>query len=167
VAELDGNRKSKPARVLRAEDIVPPYDKDSPPPVHEPDGPLEGPTLAQAREKQPKRERKIPRASETGSDGAGMSFTEQAPTAPEIPTFDLAEHILAEHRRTASRRRKAPGQAQAEPEVTPERAAVRTHVIEPPSPLSQDLPELHRVVAEIVARDIERLCRQPSRPPSE
>jgi hypothetical protein len=165
VAEIDGNRKSRPARVLRAEDVIPPFDKDSVP-VNEPDGGLEGPTLAQARKEQPKRERKSSRPAETGSDSAGMSVMEQAPTAPEIPAFDLAEHILAEHRRTATQRRKAPGQAQTEPEATPERAAVRTHVIELPSPPSQDQLELHQVVAEIVARDIDRLCRQPSRSPS-
>jgi cell pole-organizing protein PopZ len=122
VAELNDNKKSKPAKVLRATDVIPPFDNET---------------------------------------------SQQPPAPPEIPTFDLAEHILAEHRRTASRHRKAPGQAQAQPEARQEPVAVKTHVIEPPSEPSQDLPELHRVVAEIVARDIERLCKQPARPPQE
>jgi len=163
VAEIDGNGKSKPARVLRAEDVIPPFDRGSSP-AEDSDGGLDEPTLAQAREKQPKRERKTPHPPETGSDGDGMRFMELTPTIPEIPTFDLADHILAEHRQTASRRRKAPGQTPAEPKATPKRAVVRTHVVELPSPPSQDLLELHQVVADIVARDIERLCRRPSPP---
>jgi hypothetical protein len=87
---------------------------------------------------------------------------DKQPNAGQIPTFDLAEHILAEHRRTAARRRKAPGQVQAEPEVQPVRPAVKTHVVEPPA---EDPMDLHRVVAEIVARDIERLCKKPAGSP--
>lgn len=166
MAEIDGSKKSRPARVLRADDVIPPFDEGSGP-VHESDSPPEGPTLAQARKEQPKRERKAPRSSETESGGTRMSFVQQGPTAPEIPTFDLAEHILAEHRRTAAQRRKAPGQTPAEPEAVPDRAAVRTHVVELPSPPSQEMRELHQVVAEIVARDIERLCKRPSRLPSD
>ena len=166
VAEIDGNGKSKPARVLRAEDVIPPFDEDSSP-AHESDSGLEGPTLAQAREKQPKRERKTPHPPETGSDGAAMRLMKQPPAIPEIPTFDLAEHILAEHRRGASRRRRAPSQVPAEPKATPEPPAGRTHVIELPSPPSQESLDLHQVVADIVARDIERLCRRPSRPPGD
>jgi hypothetical protein len=173
VARIDGNKESRLSRVLRATDVIPPYDK-APPQVDEPDNGAEGPTLAQARQQQPKRERKVARPPEMGSDGGSMGLAEQTPAPPVIPTFDLAEHILAEHRRTAAQRRKAPGQMQAEPETVPERAAANACVIEPPLPPlppsppsapSQDLLELHRVVAEIVARDIERLCRQPSRPP--
>jgi hypothetical protein len=104
---------------------------------------------------------------EVESNEGNASLPEPSPVIPEIPTFDLAENILAEHRRTAAGRRKAPNHIQAEPEIRPERAAVRVHVIEPPSQPSQDMLELHRVVAEIVARDIERLCRRPGSPPCE
>ena len=79
----------------------------------------------------------------------------------KIPTFDLADNMLAEHRQMAARRRKAPSQLQTEPETRTERH-VMSHVVEPPS---QDLREVQRVVAEIVARDIQRLCSRPGRPP--
>lgn len=158
---IDGNRKPRPSQVLRAADVIPPFDKGSPQ-GNEPDVASEEPTLAQARNGQPKREREIRRERETEPDDGNKRPVEPPPTAPEIPAFDLAENILAEHRRTAARRRKAPGQAQGEPELRSERPVAKTPVIEPPS---QDQPELRRVVAEIVARDIERLCRQPSRPP--
>ena len=113
MTEKENNARSRPARALRAADVIPPFN-----------------------------------VSSNEQQGAG-----------QIPTFDLAENILAEHRRTAARRRKAPGQGQAEPEIQPARPAVKTHVVEPPS---QDLLDLHRVVAEIVAHDIERLCKKPA-----
>ncbi len=167
VAQIDGNGKSKPAHVLRADDVIPPFDEDSAP-ARQSDSPLKGPTRAQAGKEQPKRGRMTPRVSETESNSAGTKSKGQTPTVPEIPTFDLAEHILAEHRRTAAQRRKAPGQTLAEPKpkAASKHAPVRAHVVEPPSPPSQDMLELHQVVAEIVARDIERLCKQPGRPPS-
>ena len=111
---------------------------------------------------QPKCERKGRRPQEAETDAGDTSPVEPPQAALEVPTFDLAENVLAEHRQMAARRRKAPGQVQTEPEIRPERPAVVTHVIEPPS---QDLAELQHVVAEIVARDIQRLCSQPSRPP--
>ncbi|MBN1507905.1 MAG: hypothetical protein JW955_13725 [Sedimentisphaerales bacterium] len=113
MTKKEDSARSKPGRVLRAADVIPPFN-----------------------------------ASSNAQQGAG-----------QIPTFDLAENILAEHRRTAARRRKAPSQAQAEPEVQPVGSVVKTHVVEPPP---QDLLDLHRVVAEIVARDIERLCKKPA-----
>jgi hypothetical protein len=80
----------------------------------------------------------------------------------EIPTFDLAENILAEQRRTAARRRRAPDRMEDEPAAQGESAGVRIFV---PDLGSQNLLELQRIVAEIVARDIERLCKRPARPP--
>ena len=77
----------------------------------------------------------------------------------EIPSYDLAENILAEQRRAAGRRRRGPGRVEDEPAAPAPVGAKNL------SPLlaSQDLLELQRVVAEIVARDIERLCRRPDR----
>ncbi len=77
----------------------------------------------------------------------------------EIPSYDLAENILAEQRRAAGQRRHGPGRGEGEP-VAPVSVGAKDL-----SPLlaSQDLLELQRVVAEIVARDIERLCRRPDR----
>ena len=68
----------------------------------------------------------------------------------EIPRFDLAEEIMAEQRKITAIRRKAPGrkfEAQPEPvDYTIERSI--------PWQAEQD-----RIIAEIVARDIEELCR--------
>lgn len=155
VAEIDNNRSSRSAGVLRAADVIPPFDKKD---VSQASG-REEPAPVQTR---PKSERKARRVQEPKSNDGNASLTKQPSSAPAIPTFDLAENILAEHRRRAAKRRKAPGQAQVEPEAQPARPAVKTHVVEPPS---QDLLDLQCVVAEIVARDIERLCRKPAASP--
>ena len=165
MAEIDNNRKARPARVLRAADVIPPYNQD-PSRANEPENGSDEPTLGQARLQPPKRDRlgaglkpASTVAQEAGTDAGDGNSTKHRAAAPEIPTFDLAENILAEHRQAAARRRKAPSQMSAEPVTRPERPAVIAHVVEPPS---QGLCELQQVVAEIVARDIQRLCRQPS-----
>jgi hypothetical protein len=69
----------------------------------------------------------------------------------EIPKFDLAEQILAEQRKLSSVKRKGPG------EKTKVRSPKR---VEPSiSPIEEPLigPDQERIIAEIVARDIENL----------
>ena len=89
--------------------------------------------------------------------GDGVSNT-------DIPRFDLAEDIMSEHRRLTTGRRKGPG-GSVPADLTP--------VPRPSAPLpSVNKPFLSRygfsegfnaagdpVIADIVARDIERLCR--------
>jgi hypothetical protein len=116
VDEMDRTDRPQRGRVLRATDVIPPFDKDARPP----------------------------------EDGV------------EVPSYDLAQNILAEQRRAAGRRRRGPGRSEQEL-VAPGHIGAKNL-----SPLSsglasQDLLELQRVVAEIVARDIERLCRRPDR----
>jgi len=72
----------------------------------------------------------------------------------EIPKFDLAEQILAEHRKVASAKRKAPGKKTGAPRQEQQVEAVG-HSIEQPTPAPS---EGQQIIAEIVARDIERLC---------
>jgi hypothetical protein len=74
---------------------------------------------------------------------------------PEIPRFDLAEEIMAEQRRITAIRRKAPGQKTEAQGLKPEVQPV-DHIIEEPKPA---LSEQEKIIAEIVAKDIERLCR--------
>ena len=74
----------------------------------------------------------------------------------EIPKFDLVENILAEQRRTAARRRRAPGKGDGESIVLAEQADPR---LPEPGPSTHELLELQQIVAQIVARDIERLCK--------
>ena len=168
----EGNRNSskrKRARVLRATDVIPPFDKSAPPsddggtdvgqrvgwavPTMDPPSVSQHPPLAGDSEG----------GAESGSGpvGAGETAKPLPADGVEIPTYDLAENILAEQRRAAGRRRRGPGRVEDEPITPPRGTGVRMFI---PEPASQDLPELQRIVAEIVARDIERLCKRPDRP---
>ena len=99
----------------------------------------------------------IPGTDGPAGKGDGVSNT-------DIPRFDLAEDIMAEHRRLTTGRRKGPG-GSAPADLTP---------VAPPSAplLVARKPFLSRygfsegfnaagdpVIADIVAKDIERLCR--------
>lgn len=73
----------------------------------------------------------------------------------EIPTFDLAEDIMAEQRKTSATRRKAPGK-KTEDKSQELQAEVVGYTIGQPT-LAKS--EQDRIIAEIVARDIARLRR--------
>lgn len=73
----------------------------------------------------------------------------------EIPTFDLAEDIMTEQRKTAALRRKAPGK-KTEDKSQELQAEVVGYTIGQPI---LEKSEQDRIIAEIVARDIERLRR--------
>lgn len=73
----------------------------------------------------------------------------------EIPRFDLAEKIMAEQRKISAIRRKAPGQ-KAEAERSQLQAEPVGYTIEQPTP---EQLEQNQIIAEIVARDIKRLCQ--------
>ena len=79
--------------------------------------------------------------------------TEGKPAA--IPKFDLAEDIMAQQRKVAAMKRKAPSPKIETKEEKP-RIESADHGIERPVP---ELPEQDKIIAEIVARDIEKLCR--------
>jgi hypothetical protein len=77
----------------------------------------------------------------------------------EIPKFNLAEEIMAEHRRITAIRRKGPGEK--------DEAQKQERASEPagdttgqPKPA---LSEQKQIIAEIVARDIESLCKGDTR----
>jgi hypothetical protein len=74
----------------------------------------------------------------------------------EIPRFDLAEEIMAEQRKITAIKRKAPGKKTEAETSEPEAEPADHTTIEQPA---LTLPEQDRIIAEIVARDIERLCR--------
>ncbi len=148
---MNHSAKPKRARVLRATDVMPPFDKGTSPANGgaadaEPSGSVSA-ELADA-------------GKHVANDEAVSKVGQLLADPAEIPTYDLAENILAEQRRVASRRRRAPGRAPAEPAAPPEPAHPAVSMA---APLPQDLPELQRVVAEIVARDIARLCHRPDR----
>ncbi len=153
--EKNRSSKAKRIRVLRAMDVMPPFDKSTPssdPGATDVPGPqfrLPGPAeMKKARE-------------ECVPGGIGPTARPLPRDGAGIPIYDLAENILAEQRRAAGRRRRGPGRAEEEPVAVSADAGVR---VSAPDWASGDLPELQRIVAEIVARDIERLCRRPERP---
>lgn len=160
VEQVDGNRRSKPTRVLRAKDVIPPFGGDVPKP-REPDEAEEGTTLRPARvgeSRQKNRRIQEPEDGRSEADRAGSPSCGMV----EIPMYDLAENVLAEHRRVATRRRRAPGQTQVESARSPVATSSKVHDA---ALSSMDLLELQRVVAQIVARDIERLCMRPAKAP--
>ncbi len=71
-----------------------------------------------------------------------------------IPKFDLAEQIMAEQRKSVSVRRKGPAK-RVRPPKQPRKVEPISHAMRL-QPVSLG-PE--HVIVEIVARDIERLCR--------
>ena len=91
--------------------------------------------------------------------GAGAS-SDSARDRGVIPQFNLGEKILAEQRRLTATRRKAPGVSEPVESVPAEvaRAPVKASVV---GPVGGELLELRQIVADIVARDIERLCTGP------
>jgi hypothetical protein len=157
--ETNLNARRKRTRVLRATDVMPPFDKGV-----EPAGDSDAPAQRQERA-----------SAEPAAYGAGVGDRQAvaagaahdtpagagSPAAlAEIPSYDLAANILAEQRRVAARRRRAPTQVDEPAVASPAASGTRVSVVEFPP---QNLVELQQIVAEIVARDIERLCR-PSRP---
>jgi len=86
-------------------------------------------------------------------DSAPLPAAEQKQT--EIPSFDLAEEIMANQRKITAIKRKAPGKKTKVEKVRPQ-AERLGYTIEPPMPAS---PQEDRIIAEIVARDIDRMCR--------
>ncbi len=133
--------------VLRAKDIIPPYGDD-----------VTKPQRVQKAEQVPPA-KDVPAVGKPGQDQS------------EIPKFDLAEKIMAEQRKVSARRRKRPTasarKAPSRIEFVSRQPAFASstedtgaepsgHAIEQPGAM---LLEQEQIIAEIVARDIERLRR--------
>ena len=134
--EMAGND----ADILRANDIIPPFNKKPA------DKQLDPIPIKAIPPKRP-----IPLELEKLYQG-GPSKKPKARI--DIPKFNLAEEILAEQRKITAIKRKAPSQ---KIETAPQ-----THKAEQTDSIGWSMPELtqhDQVVAEIVARDIKRLCR--------
>ncbi len=163
------------ADILRTQDIIPPHEKkthqeptsqsdekatlssaEGETSVEERKKPAPGIILeAQAEQTTPVKE--IPMESAPLLGGAGPADAEQEKS--EIPKFDLAEEIMAEQRKITSIKRRAPCkkiEAQSrEPEVE-----LISYTIEQPTP---PFTGQEQIVAEIVSRDIEKLCKRGPR----
>jgi hypothetical protein len=142
--------------VLRAEDIVPPYGEDA--------GRNKSPQKAKTggNEALPSQKKgkqvstgKSPVAGKTLAKGRGVKPRGVGRQGSEIPTFDLGQQILAEQRKVAAVKRKGPGMRGTAPPRTPQAQPASGTDGRPGAELS----ERDRIIAEIVARDIGRLCR--------
>ena len=89
----------------------------------------------------------IPGAAGPAGKGDGVSNT-------DIPRFDLAEDIMAEHRRLTAGRRKGPG-GPVPVDLTPAQKPFLSRYGFSGGFNAAGDP----VIADIVAKDIERLCR--------
>ncbi len=94
----------------------------------------------------------ILRAKDIIPFGNSKVRTNQKPT--DIPKFDLAEQIMARHRKVTTAKRKSPGRT-IEPEKSKQPAEPVRHVEQIKPPAFED----DQIIAEIVANDIKRLCQ--------
>jgi len=159
--QFDTNSELRKGDVLRAQDIIPTLKNMTRP---EPDLQQTG-----QKESHPPAEPQTSPEKEHGDDNVPEAQSERVkpaegvPTTPattgqqksEIPRFDLAEDIMAEQRRITSIRRKAPGQIE-ETQMQEREAESAGFITGQPSPA---LSKQEEIIADIVARDIERLCR--------
>lgn len=74
---------------------------------------------------------------------------------PEVPRFDLAEEIMAEQRKATAIKRKGPGEKGKVSKAERQAGAVGYKIRHPRKAAGED----SRLIADIVARDIEMLCR--------
>jgi len=149
--------KQSNADVLRAADIVPPYNKG----------------ISQKRDSQEKRickreavssqnKRKQPLKEEPSPcvgkkqkriDDLSVESANAVQQTREIPKFDLTEQIMAEQRKIAAIRRKGPDERPEAPKPEQQVESIGRSIRQ------TILSEQEQIIAEIVARDIEKLCR--------
>jgi hypothetical protein len=84
-------------------------------------------------------------------DANKQKRTEQK--ASDVPVFDVAQKILVRQRQAAAAKRTAPTKARTAEPAEPVHFQTRIDRIE------HNRPGYNRIVAEIVARDIDGLCR--------
>jgi len=151
-----GRKKKRDGDVLRAGDIVPPYGEDA--------GRNKSPQKAKTggNEALPSQKKgrqvstgKSPVAGKTSATGRGAGMRDEARQGSGIPTFDLGQQILAEQRKAAAVKRRGPGMRGTAPPMIPQAQPVSDADGRPGAELS----EQDQIIAEIVARDIGRLCR--------
>ena len=96
-----------------------------------------------------------PKEKDTGiAEPSAESSSEKQKAQTDIPSFDLADDMMAGRRRAIAARRKAPGgkkRSRKETSQKREQPAFRKKYIAKAEP--------DPVVAEIVARDIDKMCR--------
>lgn len=142
--QIDADTQQRNADVLRARDIIPPYDKEP------------------RRNAKSQNDDKPTRSAKTDLKKSKTAEPEKKPTKPaqtrngkaEIPRFDLAKEIMAEQRKITAFRRKAPDKVAAPQEKLTQTQPLGYAVEQPTSVYAQQ----EQIISEIVARDIQQLC---------
>ena len=159
--QSDSGAEQRKPDVLRAHDIIPPLKTpSSPAPVSQ--EPIKKTPCSPAEvETSPEKQIRPISIPEAGLEE--IKKVDDVPSEPvkaeerksEIPRFDLAEDIMAEQRRITAVRRKGPGQKDEaegqEREAEPAGGAIGRRM--------RVLSGQEQIIADIVARDIVRLCR--------
>lgn len=160
------------ADILRARDIIPPDEKQThqePNPqsdekatlpsaaagetsIEERKKPVPG-IIPEAQAEQIKPVKDIPAEPAPLLGGAGPADAGQKKM--QIPKFDLAEEIMAEQRKITSIKRLGPAKKVEAQSQEPEVELIDSTIKQPTPPFTGQ----EQIVAEIVARDIEKLCR--------
>ncbi len=148
----DTRMKTNMEKVLRAMDVIPPFRPGEARDSNEAPLGRAAPSRPQGQRRRPSSQ-KSARAAESAGPGVQKAG---------IPEFDLGERILAEQRRVTARKRRPPGAAEGRQadRVDETQASPRMPLA---LPGEHDLMQLQRIVADIVARDIESLCRGPGK----
>ena len=137
-------KKKRDDDVLRAGDIVPPYGDDA---------------GAEVRPRKRKSARKKASTPQRAGKKRTKRKTTKSPAAEQqgdnIPQLDLDKQILAGQRKVTSVRRKGPGSKRKPAAKAPEAKGVGGRIWRP----ALQIAEREQIIAEIVAKDIEKLCR--------
>ncbi len=179
--QIDDDIQQCKADILRAGDIMPPYDKKTELSENKAGQSSQKTTKKEAEEKASLAEEELILLEEETEEETSFEDTsvipiktiDSKPPAPEpvsaekidetetttrpqeqsgIPKLDLAEQILAKQRKISSVRRKSPDQ---KGKVAKPGAKAVGYMIEQPT---SAMLEQDQIIVDIVARDIERLC---------
>lgn len=142
--QIDADTQQRRADVLRARDIIPPYDKEP------------------HRNAKSQDDDKPTQSAKTDLKKTKTAEPDEKPAKPaqtpngkaEIPGFDLGKEIMAEQRKITAFRRKSPGRVAASQEKQTQIQPLGYAVEQPTSVY----PQQEQIISEIVARDIQRLC---------
>ena len=159
--QFDADTEQRKEGVLRAKDIIPPLRTTSGAEAvsHEPGHNKPHPPAE--LQKQPEKEPSPGSVPEIRAqqikpvEGIQAEVINTEHRRSEIPRFNLAEKIMAEQRRITAVRRKGPGQTDEGQKQVQEVESVS----DTKEQMSAELSEQEQIIVEIVARDVERLCR--------
>ena len=152
------------ADILRARDIIPSDKKQTDQePISESDEKATLPSAAAGETSVEERKKPAPGIIPE-AQAEQIKPVKDIPTEPadagqekmQIPKFDLAEEIMAEQRKITSIRRRAPDKKIEAQSQEAEVELIGSTIEQPTPPLSEE----EQIVAEIVTRDIERLCKR-------